>query len=233
MRILICNLLSLFIVIPAYAQVPVIDDANLDVAKHTAQTTDEILDTNKRVLDTVDDTLKAVTGERGRVSNAMQGLALGTGFSVAQMPGLDQILASGMANFGTVKGDIATSATTFLNSLKLLENLSGQKDSGFASDMSYQQLVKTVLGTAAVVEGAQQAVQSRRSALEAAGASIGQAPDIKGSLDQNTQLQVQSGLTINELIGVMNSAVMSLQADNQRRLTDMSNSKKALTYNRE
>ncbi|TIR62726.1 MAG: conjugal transfer protein, partial [Mesorhizobium sp.] len=60
--------------------------------------------------------------------------------------------------------------------------------------------------------------------------SIGQAQDIKGSIDQNTQLQVQAGLTINELIGVMNGAVSSLQADNQRRLTDISNSKKALSY---
>jgi hypothetical protein len=41
---------------------------------------------------------------------------------------------------------------------------------------------------------------------------------------------VQAGLTINELIGVMNGAVSSLQADNQRRLTDISNSKKALSY---
>ncbi|TIX02922.1 MAG: conjugal transfer protein, partial [Mesorhizobium sp.] len=63
-----------------------------------------------------------------------------------------------------------------------------------------------------------------------AGQNIGQAQDIKGSIDQNTQLQVQAGLTINELVGVMNGAVSSLQADNQRRLTDISNSKKALSY---
>ncbi|RVG41609.1 conjugal transfer protein, partial [Sinorhizobium meliloti] len=68
------------------------------------------------------------------------------------------------------------------------------------------------------------------TSFEQAGANIGQAKDIKGSIDQNTQLQVQAGLTINELIGVMNGAVSSLQADNQRRLTDISNSKKALTY---
>jgi len=74
--------------------------------------------------------------------------------------------------------------------------------------------------------------QSKRAAPLSSrrGANIGQAKDIKGSIDQNTQLQVQAGLTINELIGVMNGAVSSLQADNQRRLTDISNSKKALTY---
>ncbi|TIW38394.1 MAG: conjugal transfer protein, partial [Mesorhizobium sp.] len=91
-------------------------------------------------------------------------------------------------------------------------------------------LMNTVLGVSALVTGSQKAVTTRRSALEQAGQSIGQAQDIKGSIDQNTQLQVQAGLTINELIGVMNGAVGSLQADNQRRLTDISNSKKALTY---
>ncbi|RWD39658.1 MAG: conjugal transfer protein, partial [Mesorhizobium sp.] len=82
----------------------------------------------------------------------------------------------------------------------------------------------------ALVNGSQKAVTTRRSAFEQAGQNIGQAQDIKGSIDQNTQLQVQAGLTINELVGVMNGAVSSLQADNQRRLTDISNSKKALSY---
>ena len=39
---------------------------------------------------------------------------------------------------------------------------------------------------------------------------------------------MQTGLTLNEMIGVLNGAVSSLQAENQRRLTDISNSKKAL-----
>ncbi|RUW82208.1 conjugal transfer protein, partial [Mesorhizobium sp. M8A.F.Ca.ET.023.01.1.1] len=121
-------------------------------------------------------------------------------------------------------------ATTFINGLQLVKSLSGKSNSGFSSDKSYEELMNTVLGVSALVTGSQQAVTTRRSALEQAGQSIGQAQDIKGSIDQNTQLQVQAGLTINELIGVMNGAVGSLQADNQRRLTDISNSKKALTY---
>ena len=58
----------------------------------------------------------------------------------------------------------------------------------------------------------------------------GKAEDIKGSIDQNTQLQVQAGLTLNEMIGVLNAGVQSLHAENQRKLTDMSNTKKALRY---
>ena len=85
-----------------------------------------------------------------------------------------------------------------------------------------------MLGVSALITGSQQAVETRRTALESAGQNIGKAEDIKGSIDQNTQLQVQTGLTLNELIGVLNGGVQSLQAENQRKLTDISNTRKAL-----
>ena len=210
--------------------VPVIDAANYEVAKQTSATTDKILGTNKEILTTVEETLKAVTGDRGGDANQMQNLAVGNGFSVSSMPSFDSLMSGGVPNFGSMGGDIARVASTFINGLQLVKNLSGQANSSFSGDKSYEQMVNTVLGVAALVNGSQQAVTTRRSAFEQAGQSIGQAKDIKGSIDQNTQLQVQAGLTINELIGVMNGAVSSLQADNQRRLTDISNSKKVLTY---
>ncbi|MGR9398124.1 type IV secretion system protein (plasmid) [Rhizobium leguminosarum] len=214
----------------ALAQVPVIDGANLEIAQRTSKTTDDILGTNKEVLKTVQETLQAVTGDRGSDANQMQNLAVGNGFSVSQMPSFDSLMSGGVPNFGGMGGDVAKVATTFINGLQLVKNLSGQSGSSFSGDKSYEEMVNTVLGVAALVTGSQQAVQTRRSSFEQAGANIGQAKDIKGSIDQNTQLQVQAGLTINELIGVMNGAVSSLQADNQRRLTDISNSKKALNY---
>lgn len=216
----------------AYAAggVPVIDETNYKVAKQTSETTQKILGTNNEILTTVEETLKAVTGDRGGDANQMQNLAVGNGFSVSSMPSFDSLITAGVPNFGSMSGDIAKVASTFINGLQLVKNLSGQANSSFSGDKSYEQMVNTVLGVAALVNGSQQAVTSRRSAFEQAGQSIGQAQDIKGSIDQNTQLQVQAGLTINELIGVMNGAVSSLQADNQRRLTDISNSKKVLTY---
>ena len=210
--------------------VPVIDAANYEVAKQTSVTTDNILGTNKEILTTVEETLKAVTGDRGSDANQMQNLAVGNGFSVSSMPSFDSLMGGGVPTFGGMGGDVAKVATTFINGLQLVKNLSGQANSSFSGDKSYEDMVNTVLGVAALVNGSQQAVTSRKSAFEQAGQSIGQAKDIKGSIDQNTQLQVQAGLTINELIGVMNGAVSSLQTDNQRRLTDISNSKKALSY---
>lgn len=160
----------------------------------------------------------------------MQSLGVGSGFSVSSMPSLDSLISDGVPNFGNLSGDIANTAAKFINALQLVKSLSGQDSSTFSGDQSYQQLMNTVLGVSALITGAQQAVTSRTSALQNASQQIGTSNDIKGSIDQNSQLQVQTGLTINELIGVMNGAVQSLQAENQRKLVDISNTKKALTY---
>lgn len=213
-----------------HADVPVIDKTNYKIAKQTADTTDKILDTNKNILSTVENTLKAVTGDRGSTAQPLQNLAIGQGFSVSSVPSFDSILKSGVPNFGSMSGDIAKAASAFINGLQLVKSLSGKENSDFSGDKSYEQMVNTVLGVSALINGSQQAIETRRSSFEQAGQQIGKAEDIKGSIDQNTQLQVQSGLTLNEMIGVMNGAVTSLQAENQRRLTDISNSKKALTY---
>lgn len=214
----------------ANADVPVIDKTNYKIAKETAETTDKILDTNKNILSTVEDTLKAVTGDRGGTAQPLQNLAIGQGFSVSSMPSLDSLIKGGVPDFGNMSGDVARVATTFINGLQLVKSLSGKENSDFSGDKSYEQLINTVLGVSALINGSQQAVETRRSAFEQAGQQIGKAEDIKGSIDQNTQLQVQSGLTLNEMIGVMNGAVTSLQAENQRRLTDISNTKKTLSY---
>ncbi|MDQ0332939.1 hypothetical protein QFZ88_005321 [Mesorhizobium sp. YL-MeA3-2017] len=214
----------------AQADIPVIDKTNYAVAKDTAEKTARILDTNKDILTTVEKTLQAVTGDRAGDAGSLKDIAIGNGFSVTSVPSFDSLLQSGMPNFGSMGPEIAKAATLFVNGLQLVKSLSGKDDSSLASDKSYEELVKTVLGVSALITGSQQAVETRRSALESAAQGIGSSKDIKGSIDQNTQLQVQTGLTLNEMIGTMNGAVQSLQADNQRKLTDISNTRKALTY---
>lgn len=229
-RLLVAAAAAVSVTTAANAQIPVIDSTNYAVAQKTAQTTDKILGTNKEILTTVEETLRAVTGDRGSVASPMKDLAVGNGFTVSSVPSFDSLLSGGVPNFGGLDSNVARVATQFINGLQLVKNLSGQVNSTFSGDKSYEELMRTVLGVAALVSGSQQAVETRKSAFEQAGSQIGQAEDIKGSIDQNTQLQVQAGLTINELIGVMNGAVSSLQAENQRRLTDISNTRKALTY---
>jgi hypothetical protein len=221
---------SCLAVSPAAADIPVIDKTNLAVARETADTTQKILDANTEILSTVEETLKAVTGDRGSEAAPLKDLAIGSGFTASSMPSFDGLLKNGMPDFGSLNPEIARAATLFINGLQLVRSLSGKDDNLLPSDKSYEELVKAVLGVSALVNGSQQSVATRRSALENAGAQIGSAADIKGSIDQNTQLQVQTGLTLNEMIGVMNGAVQSLLAENQRRLTDMSNTRKALSY---
>jgi len=215
---------------PAAADIPVIDKTNYAVARDTAEKTGKILDTNKEILTTVEETLKAVTGDRGSEAGSLKDLAIGNGFSVSSMPAFDQLLKGGVADFGSLDSKVIKAATFFINGLQLVKSLSGKEGSSLSSDKSYEELMKTVMGVSALITGSQQAVESRRSALESAGGEIGTSTDIKGSIDQNTQLQVQTGLTLNEMIGVLNGGVQSLHAENQRKLTDMSNTKKALRY---
>jgi Type IV secretion system proteins len=229
-RLLIVLTTSGAVVLPAAADIPVIDKTNYAVAKETANTTSKILDTNKDILTTVEETLKAVTGDRGSDAGSLKDLAIGNGFSVSSVPSFDSLLQNGVADFASIGSEIAQAATLFINGLQLVKSLSGKDNSSLASDKSYKELMKTVLGVSALITGSRQAVETRRAALENAGQGIGQSEDIKGSIDQNTQLQVQTGLTLNEMIGVLNGGVQSLHAENQRRLTDISNTRKALTY---
>ena len=217
-------------VTPATADIPVIDKTNYAVARDTAEKTGKILDTNKEILDTVEQTLKAVTGDRGSDAGALKDIAIGNGFSVSSVPSFESILKGGIADFGSLDPKVVEAATLFINGLQLVRSLSGKEGSSLASDKSYEELMKTVMGVSSLITGSQQAVEKRRSALESAGGEIGKAEDIKGSIDQNTQLQVQTGLTLNEMIGVLNGGVQSLHAENQRKLTDMSNTRKALRY---
>jgi hypothetical protein len=217
-------------VAPAAADIPVIDKTNYKVARQTADTTSKILDTNKDILTTVKETLQAVTGDRGGEAGSLKDLAIGNGFSVSSVPSFDSLLQNGIPDFGSMGGEVAQAVTLFINGLQLVKSLSGKENSSLASDKSYEELMRTVLGVSALITGSRQAVETRRTALESAGQNIGKAEDIKGSIDQNTQLQVQTGLTLNELIGVLNGGVQSLQAENQRKLTDISNTRKALRY---
>lgn len=217
-------------VTPATADIPVIDKTNYAVARDTAEKTAKILDTNREILKTVQDTLEAVTGDRGREADPLKDLAVGDRFSVSSVPSFESVVKSGVADLGPLDPEVVKATTLFINGLQLVRSLSGKESSSLPSDKSYEELMKTVIGVSALITGSQEAVSSRRSALESASTEIGKADDIKGSIDQNTQLQVQTGLTLNEMIGVLNAGVQSLHAENQRKLTDMSNTRKALRY---
>lgn len=59
---------------------------------------------------------------------------------------------------------------------------------------------------------------------------IGQAQDLKGSVDQNSQIMAQTGLTVNELIGAVNVASTAANQQNVDRMTLTSQATRALEY---
>src|SRR5215203_511783 len=85
---------------PAVAQVPVIDSATLSQATQTASNTASIMQTNQQIMQTVQETLKAVTGNRqtGSIASA----ALGSGFNMSGAPSLSSILGGGQMAWGNL-----------------------------------------------------------------------------------------------------------------------------------
>jgi hypothetical protein len=213
----------------AFGQVPVIDQATLTQATQTASNTAAIMNTNQQILTQTTATLAAVSGMR--TTGAMTSAALSGGFSMSSAPSLSSILGGGQMSWGSL-GAYAQTAATIINGLNLVQTLSGNTSGGTLSgtDTAYQGAVNTAAALAGVVAGAQTAAATRTAALQASGALVGTAPDIKASIDQNSQMQVQTALVINELIGVMNGANAALNAQAMQELAGQSKATQIMTY---
>lgn len=199
----------------AHAEVPVIDTATLSQATKTAEHTSEIMKSNANILETVNKTLEAVTGNRDTASIAEA--ALGKGFSMGGAPDLGSLVGGQMSwgNLGQY-GQIATSILNGLNLVKSLSNADDDKLTG--SDKAYMGAVNVSAALTGMISGMQSSAAQRSKAFEAAGQLIGTAPDLKGSIDQNSQIQTQTAQTINELIGVQNATNAAINAQQMQEL---------------
>jgi hypothetical protein len=212
----------------ALAQVPVIDQATLNQSTQTASNTAAIMSSNAQILTQTMATLAAVSGTR--TTGAMTSAALGGGFTMSSAPSLSSILGGGQMSWGGL-GAYGQTAAAMVNGLNLVQTLSGNATGvRTGADTAYQGAVKTAAALAGVVAGAQTAATARAAALKATGALVGSAPDIKGSIDQNSQMQVQTALVINELIGVMNGANAALNAQAMQELAGQSKATQIMTY---
>lgn len=212
----------------AFGQVPVIDNATLTQATQTASNTASIMQTNQQILDTVNQTLQAVTGNRSTDSIAQA--ALGGGFSMSGAPDFSSILGGSSMAWGNL-GQFGNLASQIINGLNLVKSLSGNLSGPLdGTDMAYQGAVNTTGALMGMVSGAQTASKTRSSSFQSAGGQIGSAADIKGSIDQNSQLQVQTGLTINELIGVVNGTNAALNAQQMQELAGASKLANVMTF---
>jgi hypothetical protein len=222
-----CLLVFALLPMSALAQVPVHDAMTFQQATQTAKSTQQILDVSKDTLTAVKETLQAVTGQRS--TGSLSQLAIGNGFTVGSTPSLGQLISGGTLSWGAMGGDFARTASTLINGLSLVQSLSKLKTPS-GVDKSYSSGVNTVAALTALISGAQSASQTRLQSFRQATGSIGQAGDVKDSIEQNTQVQVQTGLTVNELIGVMNGAVTALNQQSISTLTEQSGAAQTMRY---
>jgi hypothetical protein len=210
----------------ALAQVPVIDSATLSQATTTAANTAQIMASNQQILTATNATLAAVTG--ARMTGSLASAALGGGFSMTSAPSFGSLLGGSSMSWGSL-GSFGASAATIINGLNLVNTLSGAATPLTGTDQAYVGAVNTATALAGIVNGAQSAATARTAALTGAGALVGTAPDIKGSIDQNSQAQVQTALTINEVIGAVNATNAALNAQAMQELAGQARAIQVMT----
>ncbi len=213
----------------AHAQVPVLDGANLQKSTEIATTTNDILTASRDIMQNTRATLEAVTGDRTGQAGQLASMALGGGFSMGQAPSLGSVLSGGPLSFEGMGGSQAM-VTQLINSLQLVQSLSGLLNGQrTGNDQGYQNSVNLAATMAGLVTSTEGAIQQRSQAFGAGGQQIGTARDLKGSVDQNTMVQIQTGQTINELTGVVNNAVAATNQQNLERLQLLSSTSRAMS----
>jgi hypothetical protein len=213
----------------AMAQIAVIDGANLDVARQNAKNTNSIMDSNKDILEKSEQILQSLTGSRDGSLGIGQ-MGLGGNMSIAQAPSFGSVLNGGALSFGGLSPEIQKIAGAVINGLQLvkqLEQVTGGQNSAINSAYSGSVNVASLLS--ALTSQASQGVTQREQSLQSASGQIGQSEDVKGSVDQNTRMQLENARAVNELIGVQNGAVAALNEEMKTRLLRQSQVQRMMT----
>jgi hypothetical protein len=213
----------------AMAQIAVIDGANLDIARQNAKNTNSIMDSNKDILEKSEQILQSLTGSRDGSLGIGQ-MGLGGNMSIAQAPSFGSVLNGGALSFGGLSPEIQKIAGAVINGLQLvkqLEQVTGGQNSAINSAYSGSVNVASLLS--ALTSQASQGVTQREQSLQSASGQIGQSEDVKGSVDQNTRMQLENARAVNELIGVQNGAVAALNEEMKTRLLRQSQVQRMMT----
>jgi hypothetical protein len=213
----------------AMAQIAVIDGANLDIARQNAKNTNSIMDSNKDILEKSEQILQSLTGSRDGSLGIGQ-MGLGGNMSIAQAPSFGSILNGGALSFGGLSPDIQKIAGAVINGLQLVKQLQQVAgDQNGAINTAYTGSVNVASLLSALTSQASQGVTQREQSLQSAGGQIGQSEDVKGSVDQNTRIQLENARAVNELIGVQNGAVAALNEEMKTRLLRQSQVQRMMT----
>jgi len=223
-------LANLFIVRGAHAQVPVIDAANLSQSQQTATNTKQILSTDQDILSNVQKTLQAVTGDRSSLAQGpLAQMALGGGFSMGSAPSLGSVISGGPLSFAGLGGDSQQIISSLINGLNLVKTLSGLQGA-LPSDKAYLNSSNTAQLILGLINSTQGTVKSASNAYTTGGQQIGNSPDVKGSIDQNSQIQAQNGQSIVQLNGAVNTAAAAANQANLDRIAGLSAAARAMQF---
>ncbi len=217
---------------PAMAQVPTIDNANLAKAQQIANDTKQILSADQQIMQFTQKTLQAVTGDRSsQAQGSLAQMALGGGFSMAQAPSLGSVISGGALSFAGMGAGSQNIVSTLINGLQLVQTITGLANGqSHAVDTAYKNSVNVAATLSGLINSTQSAVQTRSQAFTQGGQQIGKAQDLKGSVDQNTQVQIQTGQTVNELNGVVNNAAAAANQANLDRIAAESAAARAMKF---
>lgn len=215
----------------AFAVMPVIDTANLAQAQQVAANTLAIMQSNQQIQLLTQQVLNASTGNRTSTAGQFGSSALGNGFNVSQAPNLGSILSTGTLSWGSLGSGASQTAASLINGLNLVQSLSGLVNGTVTTqDKSYATAVSTATALAGLIAATQGASQTRQQSFQAASGQIGQASDLKGSIDQNSQLVVQGSQTVNEMIGSLNNVLTAQNVRNTQDIALQSSTAEAMSF---
>ncbi|MEZ2410280.1 type IV secretion system protein [Bosea sp. RCC_152_1] len=224
--------LAIAIASPVFAQVPTRDDANLAKAQEIASTTRQILAADQQIMQHTQRTLAAVTGDRSsQAQGSLAQMALGGGFSMGSAPSLGSVISGGMLSFAGMGSGSQNIVSSLINGLQLVQTITGLVGGKtHPVDTAYKNSVNVAATLSGLIDSTQGAVRQRSQAFSQGGQEIGKAQDLKGSVDQNTQVQIQTGQTINELSGTVNTAAAAANQANLDRLAAESAAARAMKF---
>ena len=224
--------LAIAIASPVFAQVPTRDDANLAKAQEIASTTRQILVADQQIMQHTQRTLAAVTGDRSsQAQGSLAQMALGGGFSMGSAPSLGSVISGGTLSFAGMGSGSQNIVSSLINGLQLVQTITGLVGGKtHPVDTAYKNSVNVAATLSGLIDSTQGAVRQRSQAFSQGGQEIGKAQDLKGSVDQNTQVQIQTGQTINELSGTVNTAAAAANQANLDRLAAESAAARAMKF---
>ncbi|WP_038357831.1 type IV secretion system protein [Bosea sp. UNC402CLCol] len=224
--------LAIAIASPVFAQVPTRDDANLAKAQEIASTTRQILTADQQIMQHTQRTLAAVTGDRSsQAQGSLAQMALGGGFSMGSAPSLGSVISGGTLSFAGMGSGSQNIVSSLINGLQLVQTITGLVGGKtHPVDTAYKNSVNVAATLSGLIDSTQGAVRQRSQAFSQGGQEIGKAQDLKGSVDQNTQVQIQTGQTINELSGTVNTAAAAANQANLDRLAAESAAARAMKF---